>query len=135
MYLLEMPVSNKNELTTYQEQNYWSVRAHGIKYIRSHSTWRHWKISYFLKSVFWDQYRVCLLHNFEHLNSKTLLTCTSWHQLDVRCYVNFKIQKFRFEKILYVWPERRKWLFCRRFFSISTYRYSVNILRGVMQNC
>ena len=40
-----------------------------------------------------------------------------WHQLDVRCYVNFKIQKFCFEKILYIWLERRRGYFCRRFFA------------------
>lgn len=37
--------------------------------------------------------------------------CTSWHQLDVKCYVNFKAQKFRFEKILYIWLGRRRWVF------------------------
>ena len=32
-----MPMINENKLTTYQEQNYWSVWAHGIKHIKSHS--------------------------------------------------------------------------------------------------
>ena len=78
--------------------------------------------------VFWVQYCVYLLHNTpfltstsEQLNEKTLI-CTSWHRLDVRCYVNLKVQKCRFKRILCIWVFLE--VYCK-----STCRYSAKILR------
>ena len=42
-------------------------------------------------------------------NKTDLHFMTSWHQLDVRSYVSFKVQTFYFEKILFVWLKRRRW--------------------------
>ena len=46
--------------------------------------------------------------------------------------VNFKVQKFRFEKILHIWMEWRKW-FLEKVFYKNTYRCSANILVGVWE--
>ena len=64
------------------------------------------------------------------------MICTSWHQLDVRCYVNFKVQKFCFEKILYIWLEKRRWcVVSLKVFCKSKYRFSANLLRGFLPSC
>ena len=41
-------------------------------------------------------------------NKTDLHFMTYWHQLDVRCYVSFKVQTFYCEKILFVWLKRRR---------------------------
>ena len=55
---------------------------------------------------------VCLLHNTPYLtststqlNDKTCLIFASWHQLDVICYVSFKVQKFCCKMLQYFWLE------------------------------
>ena len=62
----------------------------------------------------------------EQLNNKTCLIFTSWHQLDIRCYGNFKVQKFCFKKMLVLFNGEDG------FFAESTYMYSANILRSVL---
>ena len=54
-----------------------------------------------------------------------------WHQLNVRSYVNYKIHKFRFDKVLYIWLE----FFIGNGFLQNTRRHSENILTGVLENC
>lgn len=78
--------------------------------------------------MFVIQYPILDFH-FQTIKQKTWLICTSWHQLGVRCYVNLKIQKFRLEKILYIWLVFLENVFCK-----STYRYPANILIAVLQN-
>ena len=84
---------------------------------------------------------MCLLYNTsyptstsEWLNEKIWLICTSLHQLDIRCYTNFKVKKFRLEKILYICLEQTNGVFGEGFLQ-SKFKYSANILRGVLQNC
>ena len=51
------------------------------------------------KSIDWFLYNRNLI--MKQLNEKTQLICTSWHELDFRCYTNLKVGKFHFKKILY----------------------------------
>ena len=110
------------------------------------------------KSVFWVQHRVCLLDNIPYppSTSEHKWKKHNWfvlhginYALDVNFYVNlwsyntkllnyynsmvnFKVQKFRFEKILHIWMEWRKW-FLEKIFYKNTYRCSANILVGVWE--
>ena len=54
---------------------------------------------------------------------------TSWDQLDIRCYGNFKVQKFCFKKMLQLL--NGDYFFAEGFFK-STYMYSASILRSVL---
>ena len=59
-------------------------------------------------------------------NKTDLHFMTYWHQLDVRCYVSFKVQTFYCEKITFCLTKTEKMV-------NSKYRYFAIILRGVLQ--
>lgn len=103
---------------------------------------RHWTLNYFL-----HHYKI--LHSTFNLISHLLNSnkyvrnsihfCNKykfcWQTLEVRCYINFNVQKFDFEKKLYIWLEQGKYFCLEKVFSKSAYSYDKKILRSVLQNC